>query len=89
MNLEDKAVTLLNDWQQYKKVHYSAKTQFAAAVDIEIEKEAVAELAKFLLEGLTLSSVDKKELLYRIGIFEEHLRIFKDRLTFELLKNGN
>lgn len=89
MRIEDKAATLLNDWQHYKKVHYSVKTKFDAAVDIEIEKESIAQLAKYLLEGLSTAAVDETELMHRITLFETHLRMFKDRLTFELLKNGN
>ena len=58
------------------------------AVDIELEKEACNRLVEFLREGLLDSSCPERELKFRVTTLEEHLRIFKDRITFELLKNG-
>ena len=79
---------LLNDWRQYKNLHYSQKTRFANAVDIEIEKDAVAECANRLLTILSQGRTNKT-LLSTIDEFETHLKSLKDQITIELLKNGN
>lgn len=83
------ATTLLNEWQEYKNIHYSQKTRFSNAVDIEIEKDAVGQLATLVMSGLRSDSVPESEILFRVNTFEHHLRSLKDMLTFELLKNGN
>ena len=89
MKLETKAATLLTDWQTYKNVQCSSKTHFTNAVDIEIEKDSMAQMAKCLLEGLTDNNVSRNDLRHRTTTFEDKLHTFKDRITFELLKNGN
>lgn len=88
MDLTNKANRLLTEWAHYKNLHYSQKTGFDHAVDIELEKEACNRLVEFLREGLLDSSCPERELKFRVTTLEEHLRIFKDRITFELLKNG-
>jgi hypothetical protein len=83
-----KAKKLLAEWSHYKNLHYSQKTKFDYAVDIELEKEACNRLVQFLQEGLLDNSCSESELVFRANLLENHLRIFKDRITFELLKNG-
>jgi len=83
-----KAYALLEDWSQYKTLHYSNKTHFDKAVDIEIEKDAVARLAGHLRQALMDDSCPEHELDFCTRTLESHLRIFKDQVTFEVLKNG-
>ena len=88
MDLEHRSIELLKEWNQYKNLHYSNKTNFSNAIDIEVEKDSIAIWATFLLEALTTKGVPEEELRYRIDTFEHLLATHKDRLTFELLKNG-
>ncbi len=88
MDITTKANKLLAEWAHYKNLHYSQKTKFDHAVDIELEKEACNQLVQFLKEGLLDNSCTHRELNFRVTCLEDHLRIFKDRITFELLKNG-
>ena len=83
------ATTLLKEWQEYKNIHYSQKTRFSNAVDIEIEKDEVRQLATSLILGLESELIPESEILFRVTMLENHLRSLKDMLTFELLKNGN
>lgn len=83
------AYALLEDWATYKNIHYSEKTQFDKAVDIEIEKEAVSQLASLVQQALMDDACLPQELDYRTRMMEHHLRTFKDQITFELLRNGN
>jgi hypothetical protein len=82
----DKAYALLIEWSQYKTVHYSSHTQFDKAIDIELEKEALTRLSRDLNDAII--SDDKNELDFLIRIFEEHLTIFKDQITIEVLRTG-
>ena len=84
-----KAYALLEDWSQYKTLHYSNKTQFDKAVDIEIEKDAVARLAGYLRQALMDDACPEQELAFCTQSLESHLRIFKDQVTFEVLRNGH
>jgi hypothetical protein len=88
MDITTKANKLLTEWSHYKNLHYSQKTKFDYAVDIELEKEACNRLVQFLKEGMLDTSCPEAELTFRVRCLEDHLRIFKDRITFELLKNG-
>jgi len=88
MDTRTKAYTLLEDWSQYRNLHYSNKTQFFDAVNIEIEKDAVARLAGYLREALLDDNCPQHELDFRSRTLESHLRILKDQVTFELLRNG-
>jgi len=89
MEFSDRTASLFNEWCQYKKLHYSNKTLFDNAIDIEIERDNVAQWAQYLVEGLSTDNVTDEELLFRITTFERMLATFKDRITMELLKNGN
>lgn len=82
------AYRLLEDWTQYKTLHYSNKTQFDKAVDIEIEKDAIARLALDLRQALMDDNCPEHELDFCTLSLESHLRILKDQVTFEVLKNG-
>lgn len=88
MDTRTKAYSLLEDWSQYRNLHYSNKTQFFNAVDIELEKDAVARLAVYLQQALMDDSCPMHELDFRSRTLETHLRILKDQVTFELLRNG-
>jgi mRNA-degrading endonuclease YafQ of YafQ-DinJ toxin-antitoxin module len=88
-NIRIKAYTLLEDWAKYKDLHYSEKTQFDKAINIEIKKDAVAQLAGYLQQSLMDDNCPQHEIDYRSHALESHLRIFKDQVTFELLRNGN
>lgn len=88
MDTRTNAYQLLEDWSRYKTLQYSNKTQFFNAVNIEIEKDAVARLAGYLREGLMDDSCPLHELDFRFRTLESHLRILKDQITFELLRNG-
>jgi len=83
------AVALLEDWGNYRKLHYSNKTQFSNAVDIEINKDAVSSLATYLHEALIDANCPEIELDFRARCFESHLRIFKDRIIIEILRSGS
>jgi hypothetical protein len=87
MDLKQRAHRLLTDWTAYKSLHYSTKTEFGNAIDIEIQKDAAAQFAGMLTEAL-INDANERELTFIMTSFEDHLRIFKDQLTFELLKNG-
>ena len=89
MNLNNKAARLLKDWQQYKHVHYSKKTQFANAVELEIAKDSVAQLASVLSEAISNSDTSDHDMKIKLGAFSKQLSAFKDRITFELLRNGS
>lgn len=89
MDSKSTAYALLEDWASYKKIHYSEKTQFDRAVNIEIEKDAVARLAGLLQRALMDDACSLQELDFRVNAMEHHLRTFKDQITFELLRNGN
>ena len=88
-NLRRKAATVLQDWQQYKSLHFSNKTNFANAVDIAIDRDAVSQAAALVSNAAMGSTVTTSELKALLASFEKRLGIFKDRVTFELLKNGN
>lgn len=89
MNTENKARKVLSEWRMYRGIHYSQKTDFGPAVDIEIEKSACQQLAEDVMHELLKPEVSESELSFRTRSLEDHLRIYKDRITFELLKNGN
>lgn len=89
MDARTYATTLIGEWQEYKNIHYSQKTRFANAVDIEIEKDAVSQLALSVISGLRSTDISESEIWVRVTMLENHLRALKDMLTFELLKNGN
>jgi len=88
MNSRQKGMELLEDWEQYKFVQYSEKTLFDRAVNIEIEKDAVTRLAGLVQQALMDDNFPSAELDYRNRMMENHLRTFKDQITFELLRNG-
>lgn len=79
---------LLNDWNEYRHLH-SNKATFGSAIDIEIDKEAVAHWAAYSIAGMSDSGLSHSELKFRVDQFERYLNVFKDRLTIELIKNGN
>ena len=83
-----KARQLQAEWNLYKGLHYSQKTAFGPAVDIEIEKSACSQLVEHLTSGLLNPQCSEDELSFRTRTLEDHLRIFKDRITFEILRNG-
>lgn len=84
-----RALNLLKEWGDYRDIHYSQKTEFSCAVDIEIEKSACVTFAEYLASGLLDPTITESELEFRTKTFENHLRILKDRITFELLKHGS
>jgi len=85
--IQERASQLLHEWQKYKGIHYSSKTEFPNAIDIELEKDAVARAIGNLQEGL-MSRCSEKELEFHLNTIEHHLRLFKERITYELLRNG-
>ena len=85
---ESKAYSLLEEWRQYKDIHYSTKTSFDNAVNLEIEKDAVTRLSSMLREALMDNSCPIVELDFLTRAFETQLRIFKDKIMFELIRNG-
>lgn len=89
MNTENKARELLSEWRLYRGIHYSQKTDFGPAVEIEIEKAACSQFAEDVISELLNPEGTERELDFRTRSLEDHLRIYKDRITFELLKNGN
>lgn len=88
MNSRQKGFELLEDWDKYKSLQYSEKTLFDRAVNIEIEKDAVTRLAGLVQQALMDDNFPEQELDYRNRMMENHLRTFKDQITFELLRNG-
>jgi len=87
MNVDhSKAIALLEDWNSYKNLHYSSKTEFVNAVDIEIEKGALTQFSSQL--RLALINDDESEIEWLSHVFEDQLKTFKDRITIELLKNS-
>jgi hypothetical protein len=88
MNLTNKANNLLSQWARYEKVHYSAKTQFEKAIDIEIEKEQVTQLARELQQQLFENDKNSTKLLFLVNAFEDQLTLLQGNLTLEVLRNG-
>ena len=88
MKITSKAYILLENWAQYKDLHYSRKTQFSNAVDIEIQKDLVAQSAALLYESLISDSCPDEHLLILTNTLAEQLKVFKDQITFELIRNG-
>ena len=84
MQIKTRAHNLLDDWGHYRELHYSNKTHFANALDIEIEKDTISQLVPQLHEAL----ITGKDLTPVVESLALHLRTYKDRITFELLKNG-
>ena len=89
MQYEDRAIALLNDWQQYRHLHCGAKSKFVSAIDIEIDKNEVAILARMVINTLTSEEIPDETLIDILNLFEERLHTLKDRITIELLRNGN
>lgn len=86
MDLTVKAYQLLAEWSQYRDLHYSARTQFDKALNIEIEKDALASLARQLNE--VLMNDNQTELLFLVNTFELHFHLYRDQLIFEVLRTG-
>ena len=89
MNLVHKANNLLLDWTRFESVHYSTKTQFEKAIDIEIEKEHISQLAGELRQHLFNNDTNSTELLFLVNAFEDHLSMLQGNLTIEILRNGH
>ena len=89
MTLRNKAQELLTEWGKYKHVHYNGSVErFSNVVDIEMEKQAIQHMVEHLQQGMLDDSCPQTELKFRVTALENHLRIFKDQITIELLKNG-
>lgn len=82
----NRALGLLATWEEYKSLHYSQQTRFDRAIDIEIEKDALSNLARQIKEALLTGN--EPDLEYLAISFEHHLTIVRDMLMIEILRTG-